>query len=89
MDAQGQETYQVVGSPDEVADAGVGGAVDATAVEGETIDENADDGGADDGGIPDGDIEIVAQRAGVPRSEALAALEDADGDLAAAVAALE
>lgn len=84
MDAQGQETYQIVGSPDEVADAGVDGAVDATAVEGETVDENADDGG-----IPDGDIEIVAQRAGVPQSEALSALEDADGDLAAAVAALE
>ncbi len=82
MDAQGQETYQIVGSPDEVADAGVGGEAGVAAVEGETAD-------ADDGGIPDGDIEIVAQRAGVPRSEALAALEDADGDLAAAVAALE
>jgi nascent polypeptide-associated complex subunit alpha len=78
MDAQGQETYQVVGSPEHRASgAGAGGSNDAT----------DDDGGA--GGIPDDDVDLVAQRTGVGRSAAREALEAADGDLAAAVERLE
>ena len=76
MDAQGQQTYQIVGEPDEVADAGAGG-------------DDAGDADADVDAIPDSDIAIVAERAGVPESEARAALEATDGDLAAAIANLE
>jgi len=85
MDAQGQETYQIVGSPEEVADAGAGGG--PSAVEG----GSAEAGGADDttDAIPDEDVALVAERAGVPQTTARDALEDADGDLAAAIAALE
>ncbi|WP_435099123.1 nascent polypeptide-associated complex protein [Halorubrum sp. N11] len=91
MDAQGQETYQIVGSPDAVADAGAGGS--PSAVEGgvvEADDEAADEAAdADDAGIPDEDVALVAERAGVPKSTAREALEDTDGDLAAAIAELE
>ena len=83
MDAQGQQTYQIVGSPEEVAEAGAGGT--AGAVEGDDTDADA----AADDGIPDGDVELVAERAGVPKSTARETLEDNDGDLAAAIAALE
>lgn len=76
MDARGQETYQIVGSPEEV-ESGAAGAGDAGASE--------DAGSA----IPDDDVEIVATRTGVSESEAREALEDHDGDLAAAVEALE
>ncbi|WP_049922736.1 nascent polypeptide-associated complex protein [Halopiger djelfimassiliensis] len=75
MDARGQETYQVIGSPEQVEAGTAGG-----------------DAGADaDGGsaIPDADVELVAGRAGVSEDEAREALEDNDGDLAAAVEALE
>ncbi|MDZ5812498.1 nascent polypeptide-associated complex protein [Halorubrum sp. AD140] len=87
MDAQGQETYQIVGSPEEVADAGAGG---LSAVEGgdESVDATERDAGVTDA-IPDEDVALVAERAGVPESTAREALEDADGDLAAAIAALE
>ncbi len=77
MDARGQETYQVIGSPAEVE---AGSAGDSA-------------GGADDSdagsSIPDDDIDLVATRAGVSEDEARAALEDADGDLAAAIESLE
>jgi len=75
MDARGQETYQVIGSPEQV-ESGAGGSADA---------------GADDSGpsIPDDDIELVATRTGVSEDEAREALEAADGDLAAAVESLE
>ena len=82
MDAQGQQTYQIVGEPEKVADAGAGGA--AAAVEGGDGDE-ADS----DAGIPDDDVAIVAERAGVPESAAREALEATDGDLAAAIERLE
>ena len=79
MDAQGQQTYQVVGEPDERprgdegdADAGGDGDTDA--------DDDAD--------VADQDVEIVAQRAGVPESEAREALAET-GDLAAAVQRLQ
>ena len=77
MDAQGQETYQIVGEPTS-RDLGDD---DPSAV------EAGDDGGDD--GIPDDDVELVATRAGVGESDARAALEAADGDLAAAISRLE
>jgi nascent polypeptide-associated complex subunit alpha len=79
MDAQGQQTYQVVGDPESREASG-----GATAVE--SGDAGSDDGGSD---IPDSDVELVAQRAGVSEDAARDALEAADGDLAAAVARLE
>ena len=78
MDARGQQTYQVVGEA-ETREASAGGA------EGESDD--ADEGAA--GEIPDADVEIVAQRAGVPEDDAREALDETDGDLAAAVERLE
>ena len=75
MDAQGQQTYQIVGEPAEVADAG-----------GATPVEAADEA---TGGIPDEDVALVAERAGVPESQARETLEALDGDLAAAIADLE
>jgi len=79
MDAQGQQTYQVVGEPDERP-------------RGDEDDADADGDGdtdADDGAdVADQDVEIVAQRAGVPESEAREALAET-GDLAAAVQRLQ
>ncbi|WP_277555630.1 nascent polypeptide-associated complex protein [Halobaculum limi] len=76
MDAQGQETYQVVGSP-ETRDADAGAEPDADVTEVEA------------GGVPDEDVELVAARAGVSKAEAREALEEADGDLAAAISTFE
>lgn len=76
MDARGQETYQIIGSPEEV-EAGEAGAADGA----------ADD--ADESAIPDEDVNLVAERAGVSADEAREALENNDGDLAAAIADLE
>ncbi|WP_135820326.1 nascent polypeptide-associated complex protein [Halostella litorea] len=76
MDAQGQQTYQVVGEP-ETREAG------ALPEDG----NEADDG--DDGGVPDEDVEIVAQRTGASEAAAREALEENNGDLAAAVDSLE
>ncbi|WP_440769845.1 nascent polypeptide-associated complex protein [Natronorubrum sp. DTA28] len=77
MDARGQETYQVIGSPEQVESGAAGGSADTGA--------DADAGSA----IPDDDVELVAARTGVSEDEARAALEDVDGDLAAAVESLE
>ncbi len=77
MEAQGQKTYQVVGDP-ESRDRGEGG--DEPALE---ADEEADDG------VPEEDVELVSMRAGVDEAAAREALEEADGDLAAAVERLE
>ncbi|WP_424019730.1 nascent polypeptide-associated complex protein [Halorientalis pallida] len=77
MDAQGQETYQVIGTP-ETREAGEASAVESG---------DGDAGGS--GGIPDADIEIVANRAGVSEDDAREALEAEDGNLAAAVERLE
>ncbi len=77
MDARGQQTYQIVGDA-ETREASAGDAVEA---------EEADEGAA--GEIPDADVEIVAQRAGVPEDDAREALDETDGDLAAAVERLE
>ncbi len=81
MDAQGQQTYQIVGEPEEVADAGVGGAAGAV--------EAGDDAADTDDGIPEEDVALVAERADVPKSTARETLESHDGDLAAAIAELE
>ena len=78
MDARGQETYQVIGSPEEVEAGSAGGSTGST-----------DAGSEAEASIPDDDIEIVAMRADVSEDEARAALEDNDGDLAAAVESLE
>ncbi|PSQ26591.1 nascent polypeptide-associated complex protein [Halobacteriales archaeon QS_9_68_17] len=82
MDAQGQQTYQVVGEPESREAGAAGGAADAA--DADTDDEDA--GGA---GIPDDDVELVAMRADVPEDDAREALEETDGDLAAAVDSLE
>jgi len=82
MDAQGQETYQIVGSPETHQVAGDDG--DAELEAGDTADA---DGG--DAAIPDDDVELVAERAGVPPSQARETLESVDGDLAAAISELE
>jgi len=74
MDARGNETYTVVGSPE--------------FREGET-DAASEDADEEDEGIPEEDVELVAQRAGVGKSEAREALEANDGDLAAAIDSLE
>jgi nascent polypeptide-associated complex subunit alpha len=76
MNAQGQQTYQVIGEPESRARS----AEDAG---GEADGESGDDG------IPDEDVELVATRTGASQSDARAALEATDGDLAAAVERLE
>ncbi|POG54816.1 nascent polypeptide-associated complex protein [Haloferax marisrubri] len=75
MDAQGQETYQIVGEP-ETRELGAG-------------DDGGDESTEAADAIPADDVAIVAQRAGVPEDEAREALEAEDGDLAAAIARLE
>ncbi|MFB6128858.1 MAG: nascent polypeptide-associated complex protein [Halorhabdus sp.] len=77
MDAQGQQTYQVVGEP-ETRERDAGGEAAIT-----SGDSDAEDT------IPQDDIDIVAQRADVGEDTAREALEEAEGDLAAAVASLE
>lgn len=79
IDARGQETYQIIGSPEQVESGSAGGA-------GGDADTDTDDGGSS---IPDDDVEIVAMRADVSEDEARTALEENDGDLAAAVEDLE
>jgi nascent polypeptide-associated complex subunit alpha len=63
MDAQGQETYNVVGSP-------------TTHEGGATTDDSEDES---DDGIPQEDIETVADQAGVSEEEAREALEAVGG----------
>ncbi len=67
MDAQGQETYNIVGSP-ERRDRG----------ESAALETGEEDAGSDDA-IPQEDIEMVAERAGVSEDEAREALEAANG----------
>jgi nascent polypeptide-associated complex subunit alpha len=77
MDAQGQETYQVVGEPESRDPGETAGAIESDA------------GDSEESGIREEDVEIVAQRAGVSTGEAREALEAVDGDLAAAITQLE
>jgi nascent polypeptide-associated complex subunit alpha len=81
MDAQGQQTYQVVGEP-ESRPRGEEGA-DGT----DTADSDAGDGGSA-AGFSEDDVAIVAQRTGASEADAREALEET-GDLAAAVQRLE
>ena len=80
MDAQGQQTYQVVGEPDERPRGESGGGADEADAE--------DESGRGEADVADQDVEIVAQRAGVSESAAREALAET-GDLAAAVRRLE
>ncbi|MFB6253923.1 MAG: nascent polypeptide-associated complex protein [Halobacteriaceae archaeon] len=81
MDAQGQQTYQVIGEPETQAQSETGTEEsDASTTEPSTESS---------GDIPQGDIEIVAQRTGVSEQQAREALEATNGDLAAAVERLE
>lgn len=80
MDAQGQQTYQVVGNPESRE------ATERPDAEAESEASGSDDARTE---IPDGDVEIVATRTGVSEDAAREALEAADGDLAAAVDRLE
>ncbi|CCQ37828.1 nascent polypeptide-associated complex protein [Natronomonas moolapensis 8.8.11] len=83
MDAQGQQTYQVVGDPD-TRPRGEAGSI-------EEADAGSDAEAADDAiesGFSEDDVEIVATRTGVSEAEAREALEET-GDLAAAVQKLE
>ncbi|MCQ4333433.1 nascent polypeptide-associated complex protein [Natronomonas sp. F2-12] len=82
MDAQGQQTYQVVGEPDTRPRSA---ASDEAASEADGTDG---DGGADGSEFSEEDVEIVAARTGVPEETAREALEET-GDLAAAVQKLE
>lgn len=75
IQAQGQETYQIVGEP-ETREAGAGSSA-------------GEDAAIESGDIPADDIEIVAMRTGASEDEARDALEEADGDLASAVERLE
>ncbi len=81
MDAQGQQTYQVVGEP-ETRPRG-----EASAVEGDA-DADTDAESATEGGFSEDDVEIVAMRTGASEADAREALEET-GDLAAAVQKLE
>ncbi len=83
MNAQGQQTYQVVGEP-ESRDRGAGGDAGGAAAGGaDESEESADEG------IPQDDVELVATRTGASEEDARDALEATDGDLAAAVERLE
>jgi nascent polypeptide-associated complex subunit alpha len=73
MDAKGQETYNIVGTPE------------TRERSGETPELESDD----ESGIPDEDVELVAQRAGVSEDDARDALDATDGDLVAAIERLE
>ena len=93
MDAQGQQTYQVVGDP-EVRERGAAASGDAGAdadAGGDASGDAGADADADAGAdaIPDSDVAIVAERAGVSEADAREALAEADGDLAAAIARFE
>ncbi len=75
IQAQGQETYQIVGEP-ESRESGSGA-------------DAGEDAAIEDADIPADDIEIVAMRTGASEDDAREALEEADGDLANAVEKLE
>ena len=85
--AQGQETYQVVGSP-ETRERGAGSEESAGSDgDSEGAPDGAETGG--EGAIPQDDVDLVATRTGSSEADARAALEATDGDLAAAVDRLE
>ncbi|MFB6081843.1 MAG: nascent polypeptide-associated complex protein [Halanaeroarchaeum sp.] len=75
MDAQGQQTYQVVGEP--------------TEREGNASGSDADESAEETSAIPQSDVDLVRERTGASEDAAREALEAVDGDLAAAVDRLE
>ncbi len=77
MDARGQQTYQVVGEPEEQDQATATGTDDLT-----EADETDD-------AIPEADVELVVERTGVSSEAARKAIEEAAGDLAAAIRTFE
>jgi nascent polypeptide-associated complex subunit alpha len=79
MDAQGQQTYQIVGDPD-TRPRGEG----SEAIEAEPDEPDESDSSE----FSDEDVEIVARRASVSEERAREVLEET-GDLAAAVQQLE
>lgn len=80
MDAQGQQTYNIVGTPERRAR----GASETGNAGGETeMEETTDEG------LPKEDIQIVADRADTSMEAAREALLATDGDLVAAVERLE
>ena len=94
MDAQGQQTYTIVGEPDS-RPRGEGGSSaggsESSAGESDdggqpVIEESEGDGDAE---IPEEDVELVASQAGVSKSEAREALEAANGEPAAAISSLK
>jgi nascent polypeptide-associated complex subunit alpha len=82
MDAQGTQTYQIVGEPNRQEASGAAGAVEG----GDTDDSDAGD---TDDEIPESDIKLVASQTGVSPGEAREALEAEDGEPAAAISRLE
>lgn len=78
INAQGQQTYQIVGEPETRE---IGSGSDVGDANGDAAIEDAD--------IPADDVEIVAMRTGASEDDARTALEEADGDLATAVEKLE
>ena len=74
MNLMGQNTYQIIGEPVEMAP-------------GEGSGEEGDSPASIPAGpsIPQEDIQLVAERAGVSESEAKAALIRSDGDIAEAI----
>jgi nascent polypeptide-associated complex subunit alpha len=89
MDAQGQATYQIVGSPESRPRSDAGGSDDAATAGAVESDDREEAGSSAGDEIPQADVEIVAGRTGASEDDARAALEAADGDLAAAVERLE
>jgi len=83
MDAQGTQTYQIVGEPDHQDAAGAVESGDADAAAADVDSDDADDE------IPEDDIKLVASQTGVSASEAREALEAEDGEPAAAISRLE
>lgn len=87
MDAQGTQTYQIVGEPDRQEAAGAAGAVESGDADPVENDDSGDDSG--NGEIPESDIKLVASQTGVSPSEAREALEAENGEPAAAISRLE
>ena len=85
MDAQGTQTYQIVGEPETRAAGALADdatdSADTAAAEGDAVEDAAV--------IPEDDVDLVAAQAGVGAADAREALEAEDGDLAAAIARLE
>jgi len=80
MDARGQQTYQLVGSPEARA-----GAVEGEVGDGDEGTDEPDGSAGGSGDIPDDDVTLVAEQAGASEADAREALEATDGDLAAAI----